>query len=103
MISALAPRPRVFVSSVIDGFEPFRVAARSAITACGGDPVLVNEDFPSLLASPRNACLDAIDSCDLVVTMVGERGGWTSPSGSLVTDEEFQHAMTKKIPVVATI
>jgi ABC-type branched-subunit amino acid transport system substrate-binding protein len=45
----------VFVSSVIDGFQTFREAARAAIEAAGGEPVLVNEDFPSLAASSRNA------------------------------------------------
>ncbi len=41
-------RPRVFVSSVIEGFAEFRQATREAIAAAGGEPVLVNEDSPSL-------------------------------------------------------
>lgn len=83
--------PRVFVSSVVEDFTEFRKAAREAISAAGGEPVLVNEDFPSLAVSSRNACLDAVDSCDFLVSIVGERGGWTAPSGLLVIEEEYQH------------
>lgn len=36
--------PRVFVSSVVEGFEDYREAAREGIEAAGGEPVLVNED-----------------------------------------------------------
>jgi len=46
--------PRVFVSSVIEGFEAMRQFARGAIREAGAEPVLVNEDLPSLAASSRN-------------------------------------------------
>ncbi len=93
-------RPRVFVSSVVDGFNAQREAARNAIEAAGAEPVLVNEDFPSLAVSSRNACLDAIDSCDGVVLVVGERGGWVTPSGRLVVEEEYHHARSRGFPVL---
>lgn len=89
------------MSSVVEGFAEFRQAAREAIIAAGGEPVLVNEDFPSPAASSRNACLDAVDSCDFLVSIVGERGGWTAPSGLLVVEEEYQRARRKRIPVLA--
>jgi hypothetical protein len=53
----MSTRPRVFVSSVIEGFEAYRQAAARAIDAAGAESVLVNEQFPSLAASSRNACL----------------------------------------------
>lgn len=65
--------PRVFVSSVAEGFEDYREAAREGIEAAGGEPVLVNEDFPSVPASPRNACLDAVTSSDIYLAIIGER------------------------------
>ena len=37
-------RPAIFVSSVVEGFQEYRNAAREAIEAAGGKPVLVNED-----------------------------------------------------------
>lgn len=82
---------RVFVSSVMDGFTEYRDAARLAISAANAVPVLV-EDFPSLSSSPRNACLDGVRSCDAIVLIIGSRGGWTTPSGSLVVEEELDEA-----------
>ena len=93
-------KPRVFVSSVVDGFNEFRQAAREGIIEVGGEPLLVNEDFPSMITSSRNACLDAVDSSDYLVTVIGARGGWTTPSGRLVVEEEYDRARSKKIPVL---
>ena len=96
-------KPRVFVSSVVKGFEEFREAARAAIVASGGEPVLANEDFPSLAASSRNVCLDAVASCDYLLSIVGSRGGWRAPSGKLVVEEEFEEAQRRKIPVLVFV
>jgi hypothetical protein len=97
------PRFRVFVSSVIDGFADYRAAARDGIEAAGAEPVMVNEDFPSQGTSSRNACLDAIESSDCLLSVVGKRGGWTTPSGRLVVEEEFEHARVRSLPVLAFI
>jgi len=94
------PKPRVFVSSVIEGFEVYRQIVKTTTIQAGGEPVLVNEDFPSQASSSRNVCLDAIDSCDDFVLLIGERGGWTTPSGKLVIEEEFEHARRKKLPIL---
>lgn len=93
-------QPRIFVSSVVEDFEEYREAARRAIERAGGEPVLVNEDFPALATSPRKACLDAVDSCDLYLAIIGARGGWTTPSGILVVEEEYHRARTRKLPVL---
>jgi len=97
------PKPRVFVSSIVEGFAEYRNAARLGIQDAGGDPVLVNEDFPSLPTSPRNACLDAVESCDVYLCIVGSRGGWRAPSGKLVTEEEYEHAIRLGLPVLAFV
>jgi hypothetical protein len=94
------PRPRVFVSSVIERFAEYRQAARNGIEQAGGEGVLVNEDFPSQASSSRNTCLDAIDSCDVFLLVLGARGGWKTPSGRLVVEEEFEHARARKVPVL---
>ena len=94
------PRPRVFVSSVIEGFADYRQAARNGIEQARGEGVLVNEDFPSQASSSRNTCLDAIDSCDVFLLVLGARGGWKTPSGRLVVEEEFEHARARKLPVL---
>ena len=95
-------RPRVFVSSVIDGFEDHRKTAREAILSAGGEPILV-EDFSGLAVSPRNACLDGVASCDIFIVIVGSRGGWPAPSGTLVVEEEYEEARRRKLPVLAFI
>lgn len=92
--------PRVFVSSVMHDFADERKAARHGIGAVGASPVLI-EDYPSLASSSRNACLDAIESCDAVVILLGARPGWKTPSGKYVIEEEFEHARKKGLPVFA--
>lgn len=91
--------PRVFVSSVITGFEAYRRAAREGILAAGAEPILVNEDFPSTPDSSRNACLDAVASSDAFALVVGERGGWKTPSGRFVIEEEYDEAVRRGIPL----
>lgn len=86
----------------MDGFGPYREAARAGIEAAGGEPLLV-EDRPSLGHSSRTACLDLVASADAFVLVVGERGGWTAPSGKLVVEEEWEEARRRKIPVRAFV
>lgn len=89
------------MSSVVEGFADYRNAAGEGIKQAGATPVMVNEQFPALDTTPRNACLDAVDSSDLIVVVVGERGGWTTPSGSTVVEEECERARSRKLPVLA--
>jgi hypothetical protein len=96
-------RPRVFVSSVVKDFEEYREAARQGIEDAGGEPVLVNEDFPAMPDSSRNACLDGVDSSDIYIVIVGERGGWKTPSGKLVVEEEYEQARKRKKTILAFI
>jgi hypothetical protein len=97
-VSVDQPLPRVFVSSVITGFEPYRTAAADGIEGVAAEPVLI-ERFPSLDVSSRTACLDAIDTCDAVVVVIGPRPGFITPSGKYVVEEEWQHARKRAIPV----
>lgn len=92
--------PRVFVSSVVRGFGDYREAARRGIEAAGCHPVLVNEDFPALAESPRNACLDAVGTCDAYVGILGPRAGHVAPSGKLVVEEEYEEALRVELPVL---
>jgi hypothetical protein len=94
--------PRVFVSSVMEGFEEFRQAAKKGIIAAGAIPVLI-EDFPALPVSPRNACLDGVDSSDIYVAILGDRGGWTSPSGKLVVEEEYDEACRRRLRILVFV
>lgn len=95
----MQPRPRVFVSSIMEGYRDYREAARLGIERAGGTAVLV-EDEPARPASPRSACLDLVASCDAVITIIGPRGGYRAPSGKLVVREEFDEARSRGIPTV---
>lgn len=91
-------KPKVFVSSVMQGFGPFREAARSGIAAAEREPILV-EDLPSRGDSSRTACLDLVAAPDGLILIVGKRGGWTAPSGLLVVEEEWREAQQRRLPV----
>lgn len=82
----------------MEGFEEYREAARAGVIGAGAEPIMA-EDFPSSAATPRNACLDQIGTCDVYVCIVGNRGGWKAPSGKLVTEDEFDHARRIGLPV----
>lgn len=52
---------KIFISSLIRGFEPYRAAARDAVTQLGYEPVMA-EDFPAQPNSPQVACLQGCAS-----------------------------------------
>ncbi len=86
-----APRPRVFISSVMENYADFRDAAAKGIRFAGCDPVPA-EDFPAAAASPRTACLDGVRSADALVLLLGERYGFVGSSGLSATEEEYKEA-----------
>lgn len=86
---------KVFISSVITGFEAFRDAATGAVKALGYD-VIRAEDFPASTSSPQVACLRGVREADLVLLLVGERYGFRQPSGKSATHEEYEEAKDKK-------
>lgn len=92
---------RVFVSSLIGGFEAERAAARSAITTLRHEPVMA-EDFGAKPASPQIACLQGLRSADLVILVLGDKYGPTQPSGLSATHEEYREATGSK-PVIAFV
>lgn len=82
----------------MEGFEAYREAARTGIESAGAEPVMA-EEWPSKGHSSRTACLDLVASADALIIIVGERGGWTAPSGLLVVEEELHEARKRKLPV----
>lgn len=93
---------KVFVSSVMLGFEEYREAAFSAIRSLDHE-VIRAEEFPASATSSRIACLQGVRAADLVVLILGERYGWSDTVSSLSpTHEEFREAISngKVIPFV---
>lgn len=87
---------KVFISSLITGFEDFRQAARDAVTTLRHEPVMA-EDFGAKPTSPQISCLDGVRRADAVVLILGERYGWPQPtSGISATHEEYREARGRK-------
>jgi Domain of unknown function (DUF4062) len=93
---------KVFISSVIGGFEPQREAARSAVTTLRYEPVMA-EDFGARPSSPQIACLQGLRDSDLMVLILGESYGAVPPGSSLsATHQEYREARDKK-PILAFV
>ena len=94
-------RVKVFVSSVIGGYEHFRSAASSAIDTLG-HTLLRSEDFPASAETAQQACLSAVRESDIVVLLLGRRYGAPQASGLSATHEEYREARDQK-PVLVLI
>ena len=94
---------RIFISSVMSGYNDRRDAARRVITGLGMHPVLA-EGLPSDPNPPRAVVRDMLLDCDAMVGIYGQRYGWRdSVSGLSPTEEEFRWAQETWIPVFAFI
>lgn len=92
---------KIFLSSLIRGFEAERAAAATAVRSLGHE-VLRAEDFPAGPDSPRVACLAGVRQADVVVLVLGERYGTPQASGLSATHEEYREARNAK-PVLVFI
>lgn len=90
---------RVFISSVMNGFGPQREAAKAAVTLLGMRPVMA-EDFPAKSHSSQQACLEGVRQSNIMVLVLGMRYGFVAESGVSVTEEEFDEARKRGIPIL---
>ncbi len=92
---------KVFISSLISGYEPYRAAVAEAVETLGHQAVRA-EDFPASPGTPQQACLGAVRASDLVVLLIGERYGYPQPSGLSATHEEYREAR-ERTPVLVFV
>lgn len=93
---------RIFISSLITGFEPQRAAVRRAIATLRHQPVMA-EDFGAQPNSPQIACLRGLRDSDIVVLVLGEGYGFVPPGSILsATHQEYREARETK-PVLAFV
>ncbi|MBA3512302.1 DUF4062 domain-containing protein [Sphingomonas sp.] len=93
---------KIFISSLVRGFEDFRAAAVAAVRSLGHEPVTA-ETFPAGVSSPRVACLEGVRHADMVVLILGARYGRVQPvSGLSATHEEYREAKDHR-PVIAFV
>ncbi|MDE0613665.1 MAG: DUF4062 domain-containing protein [bacterium] len=83
---------KVFVSSVVAGYEEYRHISLRAIDAEGHTPVVMETTSVASPETPQVACLDAIEGSDVVVFLLGKRYGHVQSSGMSATHEEWEHA-----------
>jgi Domain of unknown function (DUF4062) len=86
---------KVFISSVITGFEEFRDAAANGARVLRHQ-VLRAEDFGASPDSPQRVCLAGVRDADVVLLLLGSHYGQI-PSTSTVspTHEEFREAQDR--------
>lgn len=93
---------KVFVSSVITDYAPYRKTARQAIALMGYQPVLA-EDFGPRDYSPEAACLTEVAQADVYLLLLGSRYGFETAEGLSVTQAEFRQAIKMRRPVLALV
>ncbi len=93
---------KVFVSSVVTGFEPYRAAAKRAIETVDASPVMC-ETFGARPYSSERACLTEIEASNIFVLVLGERFGFEQTPGVSVTQQEFHHACDRGIPILVFV
>lgn len=82
---------KVFISSVITGYDDIRQAAVEAIEALDHS-VIRAEDFVAWPQSAEVACLSGIRNADIVLVILGARYGHKQTSGMSATHQEFFEA-----------
>ncbi|HEY0012131.1 MAG TPA: DUF4062 domain-containing protein [Allosphingosinicella sp.] len=93
---------RIFISSLISGFEPQRAAARRAVVTLRHEAIMA-EDFGAQPHSPQIGCLQGLRGSDMVVLILGENYGFVPPGSSLsATHQEYREARETK-PVLAFV
>lgn len=87
---------KVFISSVMTGFEAERESAARAARMLGHEARLA-EDFPAMAETPQAACLAGVRWANVVVLLLGERYGAIQASGLSATHEEFKEASDRDV------
>ncbi|WP_375414141.1 DUF4062 domain-containing protein [uncultured Bradyrhizobium sp.] len=92
---------KVFISSLISGFESLRAACKAAVATLRHEPVMA-ESFGARSHSAQVACLQGLRESDLMLLVLGERYGPAQASGLSATHEEYRDAKGRK-PVIAFV
>lgn len=93
---------KVFISSLISGFQAQRKAVRRSIETLRYEAVMA-EDFGAQPNSPQVACLQGLRTADVMVLILGEEyGAVQAGSGFSATHEEYREARETK-PILAFV
>jgi CheY-like chemotaxis protein len=91
---------KIFLSSTYKDLKDYRIKAAHAIERLGQQGVRM-EVFGARPETAKKVCFDEIDSSDAFVGIYAHRYGFV-PSGSVksITEQEFDFASGKEIPIV---
>ena len=90
---------KVFISSIQRGFGEVRAAARRGVESLGLRAVMA-ETVGAVAASPQRALLDRVAESDALVLLFGPQYGARQASGFSATEEEFDEARRRGIPIL---
>ncbi len=90
---------KIFISSIIKGFEKERKSAKAAIQSLSMQPIMA-EDFSAKPYSPKTACSEGVSNSDVYLGILGQSYGFITNSGISVTEEEFNKAREIGIPIL---
>lgn len=94
---------KVFISSVRRGLASERDYLPDLIRATGNVPMRF-EDFGAQALTSRGACLGGVQDADVYILILGaEYGMETGDSGVAATEEEFNVAMERGIPILVFV
>jgi hypothetical protein len=93
---------KVFISSVMRGFGDEREASRKAVESLRMTPVMA-ETFGAKPHSSQLACLEGVRASDIYVLVLGAKYGFVAQSGLSVTEEEFNEARQRGLPILAFV
>lgn len=92
---------KVFVSSTYVDLIAHRAKVIEALERLG-QQVGKMEVFGARTTEPTEACLAEVETCDLFVGVYAHRYGYVrSGAETSITEAEFRHALTHKVPVLA--
>jgi hypothetical protein len=93
---------KVFISSVVGGFEEFRAASKRAVELMGDRPIMC-EDFGARPHSSETACITEVESSDAYILVLGQRFGYSTPDDISVTQAEFRAAKKVGKPILVFV
>jgi len=93
---------KVFISSVIQGYEEYRKAVASAVSLAD-HKVIRAEGLTSQSTTPQQTCLGAVRESDVVILLLGSDYGTVQSSGMSATQEEWKEAVREQKQILAFV
>ncbi len=93
---------KVFISSVISGYESYRQAAKEAVELMDHRPVM-SENFGARPYPSEVACITEVEQSDIYLLILGGKYGFETDEGISVTQAEFRAAKAANRNILAFV